>query len=723
MHTRVLLLLLLVLALAGALAWRVGINSDSIEPEAPTSDAPIDSTAHDVTLEAPAMPSNDSRRVNEATPATAVANARAKLIIHCIDQTTREALNDMQVEVKPRQAATPLPGIATRLTDVSYLGSCEIEVPSDVDLDVLGRMVRGEHIDAVAFVEKLEAGERRAVVLEFAMEPKTIMHVRLVDQEAGLGVARAHIERAYDERPNLESGPGGRFVLSFAPPTRLSTSTERNGLVPRAFCRVRAEGYGLAEFRSSEGHEREDIALDVQLTREATLTVTLSNRKDQHARAYEMVVTVNLADLVQNNSSQSLVYDKGTMLLGAPCDIAGTMHLAGLPANVPLSFALFRASEPLRAHDATLKFKPGEERALQIDLGAACHVRGRLIDTRGVPVPDLQVWITPDEGFYRAQFAAADGNHCVARGRSDSAGNFDLGQIAVGHFLVGLAPIPYSQKDKEESLGQSAMNLAVEIAEGETAEELELRVCRGLFIRGSVRKPDGSAMNGSRARISASSPERHAAVTTSLFDGDFILGPLVEARYTLVAEGNNDLASSLPVEAAAGTTDVVLTMRAGASLSGHVVERAGGPGVRAMILNHAEGAHVITSRQSTDDQGNFRYAMLNPGRMSLTAHTSDGRVGVFPALNLAAGEDRRDVEVLLSPGAKLRIRSTTDARITGIAVFQDGALVAFPAMDDPGAAGLSVPSGELTVRVGMEGKTCEKTLRVSAGEGREVEFP
>jgi hypothetical protein len=592
-------------------------------------------------------------------------------------------------------------------------------VPADVVLEVFARSNRGDFQDALQVVDPLEVGARREITLEIAVNPKNRMYVRVVDLETGIGIARAKIERSFEERPDLETDAGGRCVLDFVPQKTFSNSVSRGGRMPSGFCRVHAEGYSVAGFRESEGHEREELALEIRLSKTAALTLTILNRVDLGARAYEVRAEVGAGSLVQNSAEQVLDYDYSVLNFKALCDGGGSVRLEALPANVPLKVAVFRNNTQVRALAEPLQLKPGEERRLDFDLGSPCHLHGHVIDATGAGVADVDVWLKPQPSRIRL----TDGNDCVAKVRSDASGNFDIGQIPVGRFWLCLAPISYTLEDKQKSLGITAAPLDFEIVAGETDKDVELRANRGMYIRGRVLRPDGTAMDSSSVAIYAGSTQlHHSANAVCLFDGSFVLGPLLAGTYNVVARENVEFADSQSVEVVAGAMDVVLTLRGRASLAGRVVEVAGGPGVRAMLLNHPEDALGITSTQNTLPDGGFEYRMLNPGRLSLTAYTADGRFGILPSINLASGEQRRDVEVLLSPGAKLRVRASNEAIFTRIQVFQDGVLVAEVFTDGNSTDSICVPIGELTVRVSLGGKPFEKTLRISAGEEREVVF-
>jgi hypothetical protein len=85
--------------------------------------------------------------------------------------------------------------------------------------------------------------------------------------------------------------------------------------------------------------------------------------------------------------------------------------------------------------------------------------------------------------------------------------------------------------------------------------------------------------------------------------------------------------------------------------------------------------------------------------------------------------EKREIEVLLSPGARVRLRVANGAMLGSVGIFQDGALVSSPDLDTLATASITVPVGELMLRAYLDRGSCEKIVNVSAGEERVVELP
>ncbi|HUR29371.1 MAG TPA: carboxypeptidase-like regulatory domain-containing protein [Planctomycetota bacterium] len=565
------------------------------------------------------------------------------------------------------------------------------------------------------------------------VQPQITMHVRVVDRATNAAIAGAVIVRAVGEGAALESDIDGRCQLTaLLSVTRTPQFSQQAG-VPQGFCRVRADGFAFAEFHEEEGHESADKALEVKLDKAATLAVGLLHRPLPDAGAYEVRASWQAQDLVQNPGTVSM--DLETMHFEAPCDAQGFAVVEKLPASVPVTVAVFQSKTLVRGLSEPLKLEAGARRELEIDLGGACHLTGRVVDSDGVAVPNIAVWLAPKGRNPIWQFENWHEKSSVAKARGDVDGRFDLGEIPAGKFWIGPAPSElYGSQDKFKNvlpkgvyeLDFAAMAALVEITADERVKEVDVHIQRGLSLEGIVLDPDGIPMPGTATVMSASTSSHFARATCGP-DGKFTIGPLVSESYKLHAyhsgpPGPNRYSDSEEVEAQPGARDVVIRMRRGAEMSLRVVDRPGGTGVRAALtFEYFDDPSRLAFFPKTDEAGAFKWGGNLPGRVSVVASTADGRVGVLPSWTLVEGAN--EAEIVVEPGAKLIVHQPdASKRVENIWVYRDGVLVGQADVRPDGSAHVVVAPGTLLVRTNMARlpKALEQTVTVAVGEEREV---
>ena len=722
--------LLAVLAVLVAGAWLMHEpKSDTSAELAGAAAVQAADAPEDAVLEPPAVGQQGSaqRSPIEAVPAEpASEDCTGVLIVRCRDARSAQALPGVRLQLRhtktdEKDGSVRIGSAPPAVTDAE--GRCEIRLPCERGLSLSAIPAQKSHTRLSQQVAPLQRGERRELLLDFSADPTIAMFVRIVERESGAPIAGASIERSAEEGEPLTSDADGRCSLEFRLSTARKLDFETPKRLPAGFCRVSAAGYGLAEFQECEGHESADKALEIALERAASLSVALLHRPDSSAGAFEVRATVQAFELVRNAVDVGNV-DLQTLEFMAPCDAAGNALLDGLPPGVPLKLGVFQGSALVRAPAEALRLEPGERRALEIDLGSACRLSGRVVDSGGAAVAGLELWLAPKGQYAAARFNSWEKKDVVSKARSDASGRFDLGDVPAGRYRLGPAGKDPDPRATGVDASVAAINLEVVIDLDERSKDVLLRVDRGLHVRGFVLRPDGTPLSG-RGQVWAWTKSGFSEYSFSEQDGSFTIGPLVAGRYTLQANGGGGFAESPEVEADAGAEGVTITLREGAELSGRVVESAGGPGVRAtLIFSSLDGSGRI-SQWNSDGSGGFSRTSLVPGRYALIARTADGRFAMLHSFSLAPGEKRLDQELLLAPGARLRVRFDGVGTPVWFQAMQDGVSVTRHEEPRNGDFGLlPVPVGELRLQLRIEGMDTplEQTVHVSAGEERLVVF-
>ncbi len=250
---------------------------------------------------------------------------------------------------------------------------------------------------------------------------------------------------------------------------------------------------------------------------------------------------------------------------------------------------------------------------------------------------------------------------------------------------------------RESSVDHSGRR--VELRAGEHRTGIDLVVSRETrAISGVVRGPDDRPLEGAvvsaklvmgtgQAQISigAGGDEEH---TVSAADGTFVLGNLDTETYRVLARypGYPDAKLTAVV---AGTRGLQLRLARAVSLAGVVIDSRGRPAAHYSLLvkPHQEPSRPgsplggdqlelydqVADRllQIHDASGTFAIGGLPGGVYDLRAETADGATGSLPPVSVAAGEERRGLELRVGAGIVIAGRAVdalTGAPLVGAEV-------------------------------------------------------
>jgi uncharacterized GH25 family protein len=277
--------------------------------------------------------------------------------------------------------------------------------------------------------------------------------------------------------------------------------------------------------------------------------------------------------------------------------------------------------------------------------------------------------------------AVASGMNVQARAVEGSGGQFAKSTSDGLFRLCALQPGKYRVTTKTDffSFAPDPDDAPVVEIVGIEEKTLDLIVPRrSLAIDGIVVDADGRPVAAAsiRAHLGERFDSTEGARTSS--DGTFHVARLSAGTYRLFVE-----AEAFPFEIVsdvrAGTKNVRVQLKRGASLAGHVVDRDGAaiPNFDVTTYRDPQGQFFYADRKRTfhDAQGAFSIAGLSPGTYSLSATTKDGRVGGVDNVLVAEGSSQRDLRIEVARGCSINGRvvdATTGTPVEGAFVHASG---------------------------------------------------
>jgi hypothetical protein len=230
--------------------------------------------------------------------------------------------------------------------------------------------------------------------------------------------------------------------------------------------------------------------------------------------------------------------------------------------------------------------------------------------------------------------------------------------------------------------------------------DVELRAAVGLYVRGHVIPPagkpllEGAVVVEDRARgLSMRAPWNA--------EGSFRVGPLTNGPQTVIAESSCGHAPSEPLVVDAGTDDVKLDLRAGATIAGRVLGVHGGEVDCSICLTRHGVSPEIASTTKRSYAGDFSFTGLDAGSYDIAASSRYGGMGlgVLSGLQVAQGAAVSDLVVRLEPAGEIRCR-ILDPRLKGeLQVEANGLRLATQVLNSQDSFWLPASPGRVTARL------------------------
>jgi hypothetical protein len=588
------------------------------------------------------------------------------------------------------------------LTDVSGCVELEVEPGRPLEVDVRDLEMRGEHREIVA----LALGEARGLVLEFPTAEDIHMLGQLVaiEDDAPLQGRVKIVDGAAAGRV-VETDEHGRFEISAGSWDRAIASAEVAGRAP-------------AMFPITYPWEDRSRPRIVRLWCASAMEVAVSSPKGTPLEGAGIELRCEFNDLVQGATELlDLTFADDPVWKGRT-DPTGHATIEGLPPNVPLHVSVSRSDAPRRDEPEPLLLEAGERGRIDVVLGQGTTILGRLQDEKGAPIRRRTVWRVPAKTQGPGMLNRYWGMEATDSTKTDAKGHFQFRAVAAGTWWIGPAPV--------ESSDLSPAAQAVSITNDQSETEVVVQVQRGLYLRGHLLDPAGVPIGDCsvHARWIDGDADESAR---SMADGSFAIGPLVAGRWSLSSSGYGGIhADSLPVEAEAGSSDILVQLRAGGEIRGEAVDPRTGIRCECELgcgrVDAGSGKPGASWIMRCAMDGEIDFGGLLPGRYVVTARTRDGRIAAQGNIEVHGGETVEGVHLELATGAKLSVCYEGSSPYARCRVFRAETLFDTTSCRPRAIETIVVPAGAIELRWRESSSPTEhlEALTVSPGEERTV---
>lgn len=495
------------------------------------------------------------------------------------------------------------------------------------------------------------------------------------------GPAEAAAAEAY-------SDPAGRIELDLA-------SSSGHGLG-----HVTADGYGKGVFVFDRAHDSPALAAMVELLPAAGLDVFAHDPEGRPLAECEVTLTWRGAPVLRGDFVL-MRHERASW--AERTDAGGVARFSDLNAETELAW---RVRDPANSawREGRLALALGERGRLDVELGGAARVSGRVRDENGAPLSEVRLFLAPESN------GTHHGDHeRMLRTASDATGAFEFLDVPFDGYRLGC-------EQNQQDIVAEEVTLVVDRAR----VEHDLEVSHGLFLSGRVV---GAVEDfEGRESLVARRLDGEGFTNGKVVDGAFRIGPLAPGDY-LVSASLGSIATAV-VRAPAGASDVELPVLRSREIW-LSVEGAAGAEYDLTLFDLERETGMLWNEHAS------RFSVeLAQGRHTLQVTTADDRMGMLAELVVTADEPREELVVRMEPGALCTFvhRATSGTRT--LRLFVGGQLYGLLELFGsdarllPGASKtLQLPPGRLAVEL-LEGArvAAREELVLLPGERRRIEL-
>ncbi|MFN7976281.1 MAG: carboxypeptidase regulatory-like domain-containing protein [Acidobacteriota bacterium] len=327
-------------------------------------------------------------------------------------------------------------------------------------------------------------------------------------------------------------------------------------------------------------------------------------------------------------------------------DEVGAFEIAGVPIGKVELTVTAPGYRAWNRKEVEVEEDGGDSIAVEMERGLGIH--GRVADRSGAPVASATVSIAGGSMRYQRPGLAGDAS-------TDGDGAFTLDGLDRGVVELGVSAEGFVDGHKRIDLEDSVSGV-------------EIRLDRGVAVRGTVRRRDGTPAQGVHVELSSQAQARHWLDPREVTDaeGAFAFDSIAPGVYQLQATSLEEERSAIVVTAVAAVSPppVLLTLRGGVRIEGALV----GPADRvAGVAVQAYGGGTPLDA-TTDTAGRFTLDAVPAGELFVLAHV--GSSSVVESVTISGEIDpvevvlRLPVGSLLSGQVTLAGRPVADATVT-----------------------------------------------------------
>jgi protocatechuate 3,4-dioxygenase beta subunit len=365
--------------------------------------------------------------------------------------------------------------------------------------------------------------------------------------------------------------------------------------------------------------------------------------------------------------------------------------------------------------------KPPLAEPLRIVLSPASRLAGSVVDDAGAAVPAARIGT---RGEMSLTLLMTSLSAAFPSATADDDGHFELRDAPTGKLTVSV-----------RAAGFLPASLPVEIAPGQSRDDLRVVLRRGSTVAGRVLGPDGTPAAGAEVSLAAhgrSFVSSSGVSTRTDGDGAYTLDAVPPGPQSFTAELPGAVPTVRDLAVRPGENRLDFKLGPGLEIAGRVVDDAGAPLGGARVALSAGDS--LPHETASGDDGSFHFPGLRGGAYRLSAQLQ-GFATVSQEVRLADAP-RRDVELRLGSGGAVA------GRILGLSPEQlaQVRVLANRAGEGPGSSlGIEAdPKGEyrigdlspgewtVIVTVGLLGRSARGQVQLPPGvpEVRlDLEFP
>ncbi len=418
-------------------------------------------------------------------------------------------------------------------------------------------------------------------------------------------------------------------------------------------------------------------------------------------RRYAIAGTVRYADGTPLEGGQITLSSAGTTRDNGWLGRNGSFRLTGVEPG---------------AYDLDVKLEWGSESVLSVTVNAGDE--NLVLAVKAVPKERLDVTVLDADGK-----AVGRGSYQIfGEGQSDT-GSFTEGRFHVGVRSDEWSVLVYGVRSPNGNVAPSGSVIAGPFPASARAQEIRLPPERR--IEGVVRAPDGHGVRGVRvaaAFVGLPAPfagvDEEVCSTRTDDGGRFRLGGLGGGNYRLRVSVGGGYGAIEPVEVAAGSTDVVLTLKVGDAVAPLVLDADGKPVAGVYLKASCPGTDSVSE---TDGEGRAALEGLDADRVyALEIHVPSSRSDVL-SRTIAEWKPTSD-SIALPRGHRVAgvVRDADGRPVAGAsveAVASDGNTLSVVSRGNGAFELLRVPGGDVTLHATADGEPPRRSRPVKAAAG------